>query len=65
MGSSIVQAHNNLNLLLPKMEGDKIPSLVLTPEYLDKFNKAEQELKTATAKLRSILEKLWEMNKTA
>jgi hypothetical protein len=52
--------------LLPKFHDTPngvMAELVLTPEYLDEYDKADKEEREASIKLRETLERLWEINK--
>jgi hypothetical protein len=58
-----VEAQKRLDSLLPNLEKEAIPTIVLTSELITQFKKAEKELNNATAKLGEILQKLWKLSK--
>ena len=58
----LMKATEQLDSFLPALEGDEVPSFVLTPDFPAKYKKAEQELKNAIAYQREILEKIWKLN---
>ena len=51
-----VKASEHLNSLLPS--ADLSQSLLITPELLDEFTRAQEEVETALTKRREIIEKL-------
>ena len=51
-----VKANEHLNSLLPST--DLSQPLLITPELLDEFTRAQEEVETALAKQREIIEKL-------
>ena len=61
-----MDAFNKRNDLLPKFHdapgGVEMATLILTTEYLAKYDHAEKEEREASAKLRETLEKIWGIN---
>ena len=61
-----MDAFNKRNDFLPKFHdapgGVEMAELTLTPEYLSEYDKAEEEEREASAKLRETREKILEIN---
>jgi hypothetical protein len=61
-----MDAFNKKNDLLPKFHdapgGGQMATLIVTEESLSEYDNADREEKEASARLREILKKIWEIN---